>query len=346
LFEPDLSAPARRALATRSRLCLGALAIWTLTWPFSGCEGAQSTLDPAGETADQVADLFWMMTAGSVVIWLAVVGLAVHALVRRPTPYPEAYGRRLIIGGGVIVPTIVLAALLVHGLAMLPRLLAEAPPGSLRIAVTGEQFWWRVRYRSPDGTAVDLANEVRLPVREPVQFELTSPDVIHSFWIPAIAGKVDMIPGRTTQLTVRPTKLGVFNGVCAEYCGSSHAFMALRVVVLERPEFDRWLAEQRGPASNRRDADAVRGAELFATQGCGACHTVRGTAARGVVGPDLTHVGSRLTLGAGRLPNEAGDFERWLRSTEHLKPGVAMPHFGMLPNEHIRALAVHLESLQ
>jgi cytochrome c oxidase subunit II len=312
---------------------------------FSGCAGAQSALDPAGEGAEKIANLFWVMTAGSLVIWAAVVGLAVHALVRRPAPYPERYGHALIVGGGVILPTIVLAALLIYGLLMLPPLLAAAPPGSLKIAVTGEQYWWRVRYLN-GGEPVELANEIRLPVGEPVQLELTSPDVIHSFWIPSLSGKVDMIPGRTTQLALKPTKLGTFNGVCAEYCGTSHAYMAFRVVVLPPDELESWLEAQRKPAVVRRDRVTTLGAELFDSNGCGACHTVRGTSARGVVGPDLSHVASRLTLAAGRLPNGAASLEDWLRRTEHLKPGVAMPHFGMLPDEQLHAIATYLESLR
>jgi cytochrome c oxidase subunit 2 len=311
----------------------------------SGCEGAQSALDPAGEGAAKIADLFWVMTAGSLVIWLLVVGLAVHALVRRPGPYPERYGHALIVGGGVILPTFVLAALLIYGLMMLPPLLAAAPPGSLKIAVVGEQYWWRVKYLN-GGAPVELANEVRIPVDEPVQFELSSPDVIHSFWIPSLSGKMDMIPGRTNRLALRANKTGTFNGVCAEYCGTSHAYMAFRVVVLPRPEFEAWLEEQRKPAVSRRAGIAAEGAALFDANGCSACHTVRGTNARGVVGPDLTHVASRLTLAAGRLANDAESLEDWLRRTEHLKPGVSMPHFGMLPDAQLRAIASYLESLQ
>jgi cytochrome c oxidase subunit 2 len=311
----------------------------------SGCKGPQSALDPAGEGAAKIADLFWVMSAGSLLIWAGVVGLAVHALVRRPTPYPERYGHALIVGGGVILPTVVLAALLIYGLLMLPPLLAAAPPGSLKIAVTGEQYWWRVRYVNR-GAPVELANEIRLAVDEPVQLELSSPDVIHSFWIPALSGKLDMIPGRTTQLAIKPTKLGTFNGVCAEYCGTSHAYMAFRVVVMPRDELESWLEAQRKPAVVRRDRSTAQGAELFDANGCGACHTVRGTNARGVVGPDLTHVASRSTLAAGRLPNDAASLEDWLRRTEHLKPGVSMPHFGMLPDEQLHSIATYLESLQ
>lgn len=312
----------------------------------AGCSGPQSALDPAGRGAERIADLFWVMTAGSVVVWLAVIALAVY--VTRASP--EAHSRRrtnlLIIGGGAVIPTVVLAGLLGYGLALMPDLLAPAPEGSLRIVVSGEQWWWRVRYLRPDGEAVELANEIRLPVGEPVEFTLQSPDVIHSFWIPGLGGKMDMIPGRTTRLTLAPTRRGVFRGACAEYCGTSHALMAFDVVVLEKEDFARWLAHQAGPAQGSAEPHAVHGQDLFLANGCGACHTIRGTVADGVVGPDLTHVGSRLSLGAGLLPNELDAFVRWIAHTEEVKPGVHMPAFGMLPAEDLQALAVYLDGLQ
>ncbi|HEX6623277.1 MAG TPA: cytochrome c oxidase subunit II [Pyrinomonadaceae bacterium] len=210
----------------------------------AGCGGVQSTLDPAGREAARIADLFWWMAAGSVVVWLAVIALALWAVRARPESHNLRRTRLLIVGGGAVVPTVVLTALLVYGLAPIPALLAPAPEGSLKVAVTGEQWWWRVRYHTNGGEEVTLANEIRLPVGHPVEFRLDSPDVIHSFWIPPLAGKVDMIPGRVTRLVLRPTRTGVFRGVCAEYCGASHALMAFNVVVQEREEFDRWLAGQ------------------------------------------------------------------------------------------------------
>jgi cytochrome c oxidase subunit 2 len=311
-----------------------------------GCRGSQSALDPAGSGAQRIAELFWQMTAGAGVIWLAVMALALYAFYRPPGAYDALLGKRLILGGGVIIPSVVLAGLLVYGLTMLPPLLAAAPPGSLQISVTGEQYWWRVRYPRPGGSSIELANELHLPVGAPVQFQLDSRDVIHSFWIPALGGKVDMIPGRTNPLVLHPTRTGVFRGACAEYCGTSHARMGLHVVVLEADAFERWLADQARPARAAASPLAAEGAGVFAANGCGACHRVRGTAADGVVGPDLTHVGSRRAIGAGLLPNDVEQFERWLGSTERLKPGVAMPHFGMLPRPQLRALAAYLESLQ
>lgn len=320
---------------------------WTALAPLlAGCGGPQSALEPAGRGAETIARLFWWMAAGAVVVWLAVLALGLYALRARPEDSNGTRARALIIGGGAVVPTIVLAALLAFGLAELPGLLAPAPEGSLRIAVTGEQFWWRVRYLPPAGAPVELANEIRLPVGEPVQLVLDSPDVIHSFWVPSIAGKMDMIPGRVNRLALHPTKTGTFRGACAEYCGESHALMGFFVRVVERGEFERWLAHQRRPARPPSRPLAARGREVFLANGCGACHAVRGTPADGAVGPDLTHVGGRLSLGAGVLPNEPNEFRRWIARPEHVKPGVLMPAFGMLPPEELRALAAYLEDLE
>jgi cytochrome c oxidase subunit 2 len=200
----------------------------------AGCSGPQSALDPAGRAADVIASLFWWMTAGAVVIWVLVVALAVYAIRARTPTFTRRHGVALIVGGGIVLPGVVLTALLVPALLMLPPLLRPAPAGSLTIAVAGEQWWWRVRYLPPGGGAVELANEIRLPLGEPVELRLTSPDVIHAFWIPSLAGKIDMIPGRVTRLVLEPTRAGVFRGACAEYCGISHALMSFPVVVLER----------------------------------------------------------------------------------------------------------------
>jgi cytochrome c oxidase subunit 2 len=179
-----------------------------------------------------------------------------------------------------------------------------------------------------------------------VEFRLQSADVIHSFWIPSLAGKIDMIPGRATRLVVTPTRTGVFRGACAEYCGMSHALMAFDVVVEPQEAFDRWLAQQRASAVPPRDPRATRGQALFLAHGCAGCHTIRGTEARGVIGPDLTHVGGRLSLGAGILRNRPGEFAHWIARTDHAKPGVLMPAFGMLPSEDIDALAAYLDGLE
>ena len=286
------------------------------------------------------------MAAGAVLVWLAMAGLTIYAMRGAKTAKEGRLAKLLIIGGGAIVPTVLLTALLVYGLAMMPNLLARAPAGSLEINVTGEQWWWRVRYRPPNGTEVVLANEIRLPLGEIVQFQLESSDVIHSFWIPALGGKMDMIPGRKTRLALEATRAGVFRGVCAEYCGTAHALMAFSVVVMPKAEFERWLDAQRLAAPAPSDAVAMQGRDAFFTYGCSACHTIRGTSADGVIGPDLTHVGSRLSIGAGILANEPEAIRRWIAATDKLKPGVQMPHFGMLSAEELRAIAGYLKSLE
>jgi len=240
----------------------------------------------------------------------------------------------------------VLAGLLVYGLRLLPSLLAPAPSESLKIHVTGEQWWWRVRYRSASGAPIELANEIRLPVGSSVELLLESRDVIHAFWIPALGGKVDMIPGRRTRLVLTPTRTGTFRGVCAEYCGASHAWMAFSVVVEEKQNFDRWLARQAQSAVAPSDPAAIEGESVFLASGCGACHTIRGTPADGVIGPDLTHVGGRLSIGAGLLSSDSESLARWIATAEQLKPSVHMPSFGMLPPARLRALALYLDGLE
>jgi cytochrome c oxidase subunit II len=312
----------------------------------AGCGGSQSALAPAGRESARLAELFWWMTGASVVIWGVVVALTIYASFAKRPPRSARTARLLIVAGGFLAPTVVLTGVLAYGLALLPSFLAPAPDGSLEIHVAGEQWWWRVRYHRHAAPAVELANEIRLPVGEPVELVLESDNVIHSFWIPSLGGKMDMIPGRRTRLKLQPTQTGTFRGVCAEYCGASHAFMAFSVVVEARPAFEGWLARQAEAAGPADDPGAVRGRDLFRGNGCGACHAIRGTAARGVVGPDLTHVGGRASLAAGRLTNDIEGFRRWLTEADTLKPKTHMPVFRMLAPDELGALAAYLESLQ
>jgi cytochrome c oxidase subunit 2 len=179
-----------------------------------------------------------------------------------------------------------------------------------------------------------------------VTVRLATADVIHSFWIPSIAGKMDMIPGRLNEIGLQPTRTGTFRGACAEFCGTSHARMNFPVVVMTAAAFDAWLAAQARDASPPADPAAQRGQSLFFTHGCNTCHTVRGTVAAGVAGPDLTHVGSRLTLAAGQFPNDREHLARWIRETELLKPGVHMPAFITMPTGDLTALATFLKGLE
>jgi cytochrome c oxidase subunit 2 len=197
---------------------------------------------------------------------------------------------------------------------------------------------WRVRYLGASGQPdFDTANEIRIPTGRPVELSLASADVIHSFWVPNLAGKIDMIPGRTNRVRLFADRAGVFRGQCAEYCGGPHAQMALYVIADSPERFEAWRDDQRKPAT-RSDA-------LFAAR-CGTCHTIRGTAAAGTRGPDLTHVASRGSLGAGVLPMSAAALADWTTSSQHLKPGNLMPEFRELPEEELRALATYLASLE
>ncbi|MEN2977836.1 cytochrome c oxidase subunit II (plasmid) [Tistrella bauzanensis] len=330
----------------RYLIAIGVSAVILLT---GGCTGIQSTLDPAGIGAERVASLFWVMLTGAGIIWVMVMAIAIHAA-RRKRPISLFTAKRFIIAMGAIFPTVVLTALLVHGLRLMPEL--RTGGGDLTIEVVGEQFWWRVVYHPPAGhpaagTPVVSANELRLPAGAEVDLVLNSPDVIHSFWIPAIGGKIDMIPGRTTRLTLKPTRPGIYRGACAEFCGTAHALMALTAEVMPQADFDRWLADQAGPARTPAPGTpAARGARVFADQGCGACHSVRGTEAQGRIGPDLTRIGGRHSIGAGILPNTPARMADFISATTTVKPGVLMPPYGMLAPQALADLSAYLESLE
>lgn len=280
------------------------------------------------------------MLLGAGALWTWVLATTWYAARTSPERHNERFASSLILWAGAVFPTAVLSALLTYGLWLTADL--RGPGDGLSIAVTGEQYWWRVQYRSDDGVPVESANEIRLPVGERVEFFLNAADVIHSFWIPSLGGKLDMIPGRSNRLVLHATRPGVYRGVCAEFCGRSHALMAFPVVAMERAEFDRWLEGQAAAA----EASKERGAELFLAQGCGACHAVRGTEARGAIGPDLTHLGGRRTVGAGIFDNTKENVARFIRETETIKPGSRMPSYSMLSPQDAEAIAAYLGGLK
>lgn len=310
-----------------------------------GCSGIQSALDPAGDEAATVARLFWAMAIAGALIWSAVIGTLIYATRERRRVQSEHAAGLLILWGGAIIPALLLGLLLGYALWLMPNIRPWSAPGEpagLRIEVEGEQFWWRVRYHPAEGPPVDAANEIRLPVGERVEFTLTSSDVIHSFWIPVLGGKMDMIPGRTNRLTLRAAETGIYRGPCTEFCGTSHALMAFSVVVMEPDAFRAWLA---GQAESSPGVGAP-GSDLFMANGCQACHTIRGTEAAGRVGPDLSHVGSRETLAAGILPVNADAIAWFVEQPDIIKPGSHMPAFRMLPEADIAAIAAYLEGLK
>ena len=306
----------------------------------------QSVLLPAGAAASAIANLSWVLIAGAALIFVGVMLLLAWALQRRSAGQPVRT-RLWLLGGGVLFPLVVLSSLLVWSHTRTPGWLAQPPPGALIVGITAHMWWWEVRYSDPvSGQNITLANELHLPVGRPVWLGLSSPDVIHSFWVPALGGKMDMLPGRVRHLLVQADEAGTWRGQCAEYCGEQHARMALHVLAKPTAEFDTWLAAQARPAAAPASALTLRGREAFLAQRCNACHTVRGVAEEGRLGPDLTHVGSRLYLGAGTLANQPGNMAKWVAHTQAVKPGARMPSSQDMDADTLQALVAYLEHLK
>lgn len=328
---------------------------------------AQSVLHPAADSgAALLYDLGNVLYIGAALIFTLVMLLALYGVYAKAR---RVDARRWVIGGGIVFPAVTLTILLMYSLAIGNALTAIGSVNALqlflecfgieradariqndrvlKIEVVGKQWWWEVRYpRSNGGESIVLANEVRLPVDQPVELVLSSTDVIHSFWAPSLAGKVDMIPGRTTRLRIQTSEAGTFRGQCAEYCGGQHALMALFVVTQPRAEFDAWLLRQAEPAPMPNDPVMKRGHDAFFKADCHTCHAIRGTAADGTDGPDLTHVGGRKSLGAGVLNNHVGTMAGWIAGAQDVKPGVFMPSDPVLNGEELRALSAWLGSLE
>ncbi|WP_159912958.1 cytochrome c oxidase subunit II [Pantoea sp. 18069] len=301
-------------------------------------------LPAAGDAAQSIATVTWVLFAGGLVIFIGVMLLLAWSLRARASAVRP---RLWLLGGGVIFPGLVLAALFTWALPRMPAWKPLPPANALVVTVKAHMWWWEVRYRDPvTGVDVITANEIRVPVGRPVYFALTSADVIHSFWVPQLAGKMDMLPGRMQHLLVTATEPGVWRGQCAEFCGEQHAQMALHVVGMAAPDFSFWLAAQSRPAPAPATARQMQGRDAFLANRCSACHTVRGVSDEGRLGPDLTHFGSRLHLGAGTLANTADGRERWLAHLQQIKPGARMPSYDRLDPQTLEALGDWLGSLQ
>lgn len=315
----------------------------------------QSVLSPAGTAAQTIAGMSWVLIGGAALIFIGVMALLAWSFLPAANKRPFST-QTWILGGGIVFPVMVLLCLMVWSHARTPGWLEKAPPGALIVGITAHLWWWEVRYQDPlSGKEVTLANELHLPVGRPVWLGLSSRDVIHSFWVPALAGKIDMVPGRVNHLLVEATQAGVYRGQCAEFCGQQHARMALHVVASPQAQFDVWLAAQAldakplpvaAAAGNGAADQLTQGRQVFMAQRCNACHTVRGVAEESRLGPDLTHVGSRLYLGAGTLRNQPGSMAHWVADTQAIKPGARMPSSNDIEPAQLQALGSWLESLQ
>ena len=308
-----------------------------------------AVLQPAGPVATTIAEMAWVLIVGGALVFVITMAALVWALKRRRVANPDERTGTLgwIVGAGFVFPLAVLVPLLLYSFWRAEGLTPPREAGEPIVSVTARLWWWEVRYRDPSrGLDVVLANEIRLPVGRAVTLGLTSADVIHSFWVPALAGKVDMLPGRVHQLRLQADRAGVFRGQCAEFCGAQHARMALHVVAMPPDEYERWLLAQARPAEPPRNPLAMRGAQVFAEQRCSACHSVRGLGPTALLGPDLTHVGSRLHLAAGTLPMSTSALREWLAHPQRVKPGVRMPSYDRLDDASLDALAAFLAQLE
>jgi cytochrome c oxidase subunit II len=324
----------------------------TLSVLCAGCAGMQSALHPAGPQASHISHLWWLMFWVCAGVFFVVVGLFLYAVLHpRPqdqpatTPETERRTARVVIAA-VVLSGLVLFALLLADFLTDRALAALSTPQPLKINVTGHQWWWEIRYEAAvPSQSVTTANELHLPVGQPVLLELTSHDVIHSFWVPNLHGKKDLIPGYTTTLWLQADQAGVFRGQCAEFCGSQHAHMAFLVIAEPAEQFDAWREVQRSPAAAPSDTLQQHGQQVFLTSSCVLCHTIRGTPAGAKVAPDLTHLASRQTLAAGTLPNTPGHLGGWIVDSQRIKPGNKMP-LNSLTGSDLQALLVYLESLK
>ncbi len=307
----------------------------------------QSVLHPGGPDAAIMAHMAWVLFGGGALVFAAVMALLILALRGGPRPVRPM---RWIAGAGVAFPVLVLSALLAWSTWQSARLSVQTSRLPLQLAVSAKMWWWEVRYPGQGGTPdVASANEIHIPAGQDVYIGLSTTDVIHSLWIPALNGKMDALPGRVTGLTLHAARPGVYRGQCAEYCGEQHARMALHVVAHTPQDFAAWLAKQARPAAEPANAFLARGRQAFVDQRCGACHTIRGIDAvpgAKALGPDLTHVGSRLHIAAGTLRNHRGTLAGWIADPQSIKPGARMPAASDLDGETLRALATYLESLE
>lgn len=323
------------------------IALWAATIA-CGCSGNQSALDPSGAPALHIEHLIIGIVALCSVIWLAVMLVLGGALWRRRQPdETEIRQRRLTV---VVTAAVAATAIMIAGMTVASfyttRGIGLPEKASITITVRGQQWWWQVIYAGSSETpGFQTANEIHIPVGQDVHVRLESADVIHSFWIPSLAGKQDLVPGRSNSLLLRAEKPGVYRGQCAEFCGLQHSHMAVMVIAEAPADYARWIASQSADAIPTTGPDVAAGRAAFLAKPCAACHTIRGTAANGTTGPDLTHVGSRQTIAAGLVETTRGSLAAWIADPQTLKPGNIMPMVPLTSME-LQDIAAYMESLK
>lgn len=309
-----------------------------------GCGNAFGVLNPRGPIAAHIHELWWLLFLLALLVFAPVLALLLYALfhsrAKESAPRRDVE-RRLVVGGGLVMPIVVLSAMFVLTIRSTVEL-SKQPTTDLTIQVIGHQWWWEIRYVD---YGFDTANEITIPTEKNVRVELQTRDVIHSFWLPELSGKVDLVPGHTNAVWLNAKEAGVYQGYCAEFCGLQHALMKFQVIALRSDEFENWARAQQRNALPPPDALAQRGLQIFLTEECATCHVVRGTNAQGGKGPDLTHFASRRTLAAGAVKNTRDALAQWIREPEKIKRGTTMPPT-LLSDADLQALHAYMESLK
>ncbi len=339
--------PTRAAYPHARRLAVPLTALALLA---GGCGNSPSTLRPHSRPAREIADLWWWMLAAAAVVFLGAIVMLALSWWRRGRPGLPVFGdrddiaRRLVVLFGVLVPLVVLIALFVVADALVVKDTGAPARGStaMTIEVTGRQWFWTVRY---PGTRAITANEIHIPANTRINIVARTADVIHSFWVPQLNRKIDMIPGLSNRVLLYANQIGRYRGQCSEFCGLEHANMAFDVDAETPAAFRAWLHREAAPATPPATPAQKAGADVFMNDQCASCHTIRGTSARGLVGPDLTHLGSRRTLAALTIPNRLSELREWIRDPQHVKPGNKMPGLNLAPRD-LDAVARYLEGLK
>lgn len=294
-----------------------------------------------GPAAAEIGLLTWVLVGLGSAVFVVFLYLFLKALLRGEGN-DTGHGRNLIFWGGLLVPAVVVTIVLVATLITMRNLPAEAGEESVVIEVTGHQWWWEVYYPQYD---IRSANEIRIPIDRQVELRLSSADVVHSFWVPALGGKLDLLPDRENVMVLEASETGVYRGVCAEFCGLQHAKMAFHAVATTEAVHRQWVEQASEPAEEPETDLASRGLQVLLEAGCQECHAVDGTEANGVVGPDLTHIASRESIAAGSLDNTTENLVEWIANPQLLKPGVEMPDIELAAAD-LEALVAYLETLE
>lgn len=329
----------------------------------SGCRSVQSTLQAHGPAAHRIAQLSWTMTILFLIVTGIMWGLFAWAFYRRRgtlavhEPIDASGGQAWIAIGGLAIPLMILTVLFVLGLGLLRDFPIHGMHGGAMhtammrsmkpdIRITGHQWWWEIEYLNDDPSKeFTTANELHLPTGQPVNIEVETRDVMHSFWVPALHGKVDLIPGRPNYIRIVASEPGEYAGQCAEFCGAQHAKMRILAIAQEPDEYDAWLDQQRKSAVEPTDDRARAGEQVFLAGPCSMCHRIRGTVAGGRVAPDLTHIASRKMIAANVYRNNDAYLEAWITHAQSLKPGSQMPNLTQFTGEELADLVAYLRQL-